>query len=217
MKEGLDRLISRNVSAIAKLRRRAQRRRSVGQRFADSIFCLAGGMRFVMAHLVVFAAWIVVNTGVLGEGLVWDPYPFVMLTTVVSLEAILLSSLVLASQNRTQRLADQNADLDLHVNLLAEHEVTRILQRVDAIAKQLGLEEPRGDTDALKQELAPSKILQALVHEAGADEHRTRSDHEHEHEDGEHARARRTSPRAAGAVERPCKRRGSGARPITAS
>jgi uncharacterized membrane protein len=176
VKPGIDQLISRNVAAIAELRRRAHGRRTPSQRFADSVFRIAGSTRFVVAHLFGFALWIVVNTSLFVEGGLWDPYPFVMLTTVVSLEAIVLSSLVLASQNRAQRLADQNADLDLHVNLLAEREVTRILQRVDAIAKKLDIEKRPDDIDALEQELAPSKILHALAQEADDDEHMIRPD-----------------------------------------
>jgi uncharacterized membrane protein len=176
VKPGIDQLISRNVAAIADLRRRAEARRTRSQRVADSVFRVAGSTRFVVAHLVGFAIWILVNSSLFAKGGIWDPYPFVMLTTVVSLEAIILSSLVLASQNRAQRLADQNADLDLHVNLLAEHEVTRILQRVDAIADKLDVEKRPADTDALEQELAPSKILHALAQESKDDEHMLRPD-----------------------------------------
>ena len=169
MASSIDRLIDRDVEAIARLRRTAHERRTTSQRIADAMASVAGNMKFVLAHVIGFAVWIALNSGLV-DG-VWDPYPFVMLATVVSLEAIVLSSLVLASQNRAQRLADQHADLDLHVNLMAEREGTRILARVDAIARKVGAELPDDDGETLKQDLAPSRVLEALAREADDDEH----------------------------------------------
>ena len=70
----------------------------------------------------------------------FDPYPFSLLTLVVSLEAILLTGFVLISQDRMTKLADRRAHLDLQVNLLAEQELTAILKVVCLIADQTGVE-----------------------------------------------------------------------------
>ena len=164
--DGIHRVVDRNVAALAELRQRAHGERPASQRIADAISRVAGSVGFVVVHLVAFALWIVANSALLPHAWVWDPYPYVTLTTVVSLEAIVLSSLVLAAQNRAQRLAEQHADLDLHVNLLAEHEITRILTRVDAIAEKLAIHLPDDGGHALKQDLAPSKILQTLADHA---------------------------------------------------
>ena len=174
MTTGLEELITRNVAIIEELRRRAATRRSSSQRFADAAFRIVGGMRFVVLHLLGFAVWIVLNTGAVPGIPPWDPWPFVGLTTIVSLEAIVLSSLVLASQNRAQRLADQRADLDLQVNLLAEREVTRVLAHVDAIAKKVGAELPpdvTAEAQALQKDVAPSRILGALATAADESQH----------------------------------------------
>jgi uncharacterized membrane protein len=188
-------LIARNVAGIAELRRRSHRRRSRAQRFSDAVFGFAGGLRFVVVHLVWFALWIGLNTGVVPGVEPWDPWPFVALATLVSLEAIVLGAIVIASQNRAQRLADQRADLDLQINLLAEHEITRILQRVDAIAERLGVElDDAHEVEALKQELAPSNILRALVREADDDDDLIHPDHDGS---GEH-----TAVRPAGSTGR---------------
>jgi uncharacterized membrane protein len=60
---------------------------------------------------------------------------------VVSLEAIFLSTFLLISANRLAKTAEEKADLDLHINLLAEHEISRVLRLVDAIAEKMGIEE----------------------------------------------------------------------------
>ena len=69
----------------------------------------------------------------------FDPFPFVMLAMAASVEAIFLSTFVLISQNRMAELADKRADLDLQINLLSEHEITRLVKLLDAVAKRLGI------------------------------------------------------------------------------
>jgi uncharacterized membrane protein len=76
----------------ALLQHAKERRQSLENRVADQITRFAGSMRFVYLHVVWFAAWI---------GLRVEPYPFGLLTMIVSLEAIFLSTFVLISQNRT--------------------------------------------------------------------------------------------------------------------
>jgi uncharacterized membrane protein len=97
----------------------------------------------------------------------FDPYPFGLLTMIVSLEAIFLSTFVLISQNRMQAAADERADLDLQINLLAEHEVTRLIKLVDAIASKL---EVTTDCDAeineLERDIEPETILHELKQHA---------------------------------------------------
>ena len=78
----------------------------------------------------------------------FDPYPYGLLTTVVSLEAIFLSTFVMISQNRLSEEADRRGELDLHIGLLTEAELTRVLKMLHAIQDKLGIE---GDD---QQELA---------------------------------------------------------------
>jgi uncharacterized membrane protein len=69
----------------------------------------------------------------------FDPFPFNLLTLVVSLEAIVLTGFVLMSQNRMTQLADRRTHLDLQVNLLAEQELTAILRVVCLVAEKHGI------------------------------------------------------------------------------
>lgn len=96
----------------------------------------------------------------------FDPFPFVMLTTVVSLEAIFLSLFVLLSQNRMQRLADERSDLDLQINLLAEHELTRLMVAVNLIAEKMGIELAHEDErEELEADVKTADVLEEIERE----------------------------------------------------
>jgi len=84
-------------------------------------------MIFAYVHIVWFGMWILINTGRLGVR-AFDPFPYGLLTMIVSLEAIFLSTFVLISQNRLSEEAERSSDLDLQIGLLTEHELTRVLQ-----------------------------------------------------------------------------------------
>ena len=101
----------------------------------------------------------VVNTGAFGVN-PFDPFPYGLLTLIVSLESIFLSTFLLISQNRMSEQAERRADLDLHINLLAEHELTRILQILDAIQTKLGVEHD-ADTElaVLEMDTRPEDVL----------------------------------------------------------
>jgi len=159
--EGLAGVVERNIDALVTRERREDRQRPLSERFADKVTGFTGSLRFVVLHAAVFGLWVVVNAGWLGIQ-PFDP-SFVILATIASVEAIFLSTFVLISQNRMQARADQRADLDLQVSLLAEHEVTRLITLVGAIAEHLGLEEARDPELAeLARDVAPERVLDEL-------------------------------------------------------
>ncbi len=94
-------------------------------------------MHFVWTHVLWFTAWIAWNA--------WprlshfDPFPYALLTFVVSLEAIFLSTFILVSENRQARVADRRNLLDLQVNLLAEQENTKMLRLLVELARRAGI------------------------------------------------------------------------------
>jgi uncharacterized membrane protein len=111
---------------------------SLEERLADRITAFAGSMRFVYLHSAWFGLWILVNLGLVSAvtgGLLppFDPFPFGLLTMVVSLEAIFLTTFVMISQNRQAALADQRAELDYQVNVKAEAETAKLLMLVEAL------------------------------------------------------------------------------------
>jgi uncharacterized membrane protein len=130
-------VIERNIRTIIHLRTKAARERSLQGRIADAITSFSGRMSFVYVHIVWFGIWILLNTGWFGVR-AFDPFLYGLLTMIVSLEAIFLSTLVLISQNRLSEESERRADLDLHIGLLTEHELTHVLQMLDIIQRQAG-------------------------------------------------------------------------------
>jgi uncharacterized membrane protein len=116
-----------NLRAVARLEESARLTRSTAACVSDIITGLAGHEGAVALHVLFFALWLGLNTG-LSPLKPFDPFPFSLITSMVSLEAIFLTLLVLASQNRLTREADKRAHLDLQVNLLAEQEMTLVLR-----------------------------------------------------------------------------------------
>jgi uncharacterized membrane protein len=152
-------VIERNIQNQVRLRLEAVSRRTFQERMADAITTFSGNMIFVYLHALWFGLWVLLNTGRLGIR-PFDPFPYSLLTMIVSLEAIFLSTFVLISQNRSGAEADRRADLALHVGLLTEHEVTRALQMLDAIQKRLGVaNDPESDLAQLETETRPEDVL----------------------------------------------------------
>ena len=155
-------VVERNIQTIVEFRREIERRKTFQDRVADRITAFSGSMLFVWFHVGWFALWMAVNLSFTPLP-AFDPFPFGLLTMVVSLEAIFLSTFVLLSQNRMGVVAYQRADLDLQINLLAEHEITRILKLVDAMARRLGIEEAADSEEAqLEQDVSPEILLREI-------------------------------------------------------
>ncbi|MFI8235574.1 DUF1003 domain-containing protein [Streptomyces sp. NPDC085900] len=96
------------------------RMRGTQDKIADGITAFAGTMTFVYLHATWFTVWIVCNEGVFGHSAIWDPFPFGLLTMIVSLEAIFLSTFVMVSQNRQAARENVRADLDFETNVRSE-------------------------------------------------------------------------------------------------
>jgi uncharacterized membrane protein len=147
----------RNVQEIARVEREALQRRTRAERLGDAIATKAGRMWFILLHALWFALWIGVNTH---ASWAFDPFPFALLTMVVSLESIFLSLFILMSQNRSTRQADQRAHLDLQINLLAEHENTKMLRMLQALCSHHGLK--AGDDPEIAELSALTKPQQVI-------------------------------------------------------
>ena len=159
----LSRVIERNIRTIIHLRTKAARERSLQGRIADAITSFSGRMIFAYVHIVWFGVWILLNTGKVGVS-VFDPFPYGLLTMVVSLEAIFLSTFVLISQNRLSEESERRADLDLHIGLLTEHELTRVLQMLDAVQDKMGIvDHANSELADLEMETRPEDVL-AEIH-----------------------------------------------------
>jgi len=141
----LSRPLEENVRTISEWEQSALDRRSRAARLGDWITAAIGSGPGLLAHLFGFGAWIIINLGWISSLRPLDPFPFPFLTMSVSLEAIFLTLLVLSSQNRLSIQADKRANLNLQVDLLAEREMTAMLQLLMDITKHLGV--PATTTD----------------------------------------------------------------------
>ena len=126
--------VSRNVNEIA------DEKLTVGQRIADVIAEFSGSIPFLVLNAVFFAVWLIVNAF---PSVAFDPYPFGLLTMIVSLEAIFLSIFVLVSQNRQADKDRIRNELDYQVNLKSELGVSVLLQKADTLADSLQAIEAR--------------------------------------------------------------------------
>ncbi|HSX00673.1 MAG TPA: DUF1003 domain-containing protein, partial [Candidatus Saccharimonas sp.] len=89
---------------------------------SDAITSVAGDIKFVYIHIIWFGGWILLNIGFFGVAKIFDPFPFGLLTTTVSLEAIFLATFVLISQNRSGQKSEIRAQLDYETDLQATKE-----------------------------------------------------------------------------------------------
>jgi uncharacterized membrane protein len=158
----LSKVMERNIRTIAHIRTKTARERGLQDRIADAITSVSGRMTFVYVHIVWFGIWILLNTGNFGVE-IFDPFPYGLLTMIVSLEAIFLSTFVLISQNRLSAESDRRDDLDLQIGLLTEHELTRVLHMLDAIQDKLGIIEHKDRELAdLEMETRPEDVLEEI-------------------------------------------------------
>ncbi|HEX6960946.1 MAG TPA: DUF1003 domain-containing protein [Lacipirellula sp.] len=166
--ESIAKVVDRNIRVVEDYRAEVERQRTLTDRVADWITRWAGSMAFVYMHVAWFGLWLQANVNLFGIE-PFDPYPFGLLTTIVSLEAIFLSTFVLVSQNRQARVADRRTELDLQINLLTEYEMTRVLTLVDAIARKLEVADGEDDELAeLEVDVKPEELLQELDERDGS-------------------------------------------------
>ena len=132
--------LDENVQAIKRWENAILLARSQAERVSDWIACTAGKGPVLLFHIIWFGAWITINEGAIRGIRPFDPFPFPFLTMTVSLEAIFLALFVLASQNRLARQADKRSHLDLQIDLLAEREMTAVLQLLQDIAQHLAVQ-----------------------------------------------------------------------------
>jgi uncharacterized membrane protein len=138
-------------------------------KLADSLTSWFGTVTFLSANAVFFILWIVWNLGLFGTSRL-DPFPFNLLTMVVSLEAIFLSTIVLISQNRQSRIAEIRQRMDFEIDIRAEDEITKILQLLAALHQHHGLKtEDDKELEEMLQKTDLRKIEEEVKKKAEAE------------------------------------------------
>lgn len=156
-------VVYRNISSLMELRERERRRETRSQRVAGAITAFAGSMAFVYVHAVIYGGWLIINGKLVPGVTPWDPFPFVMLAMIASVEAIFLSTFILITQNRMQQSADRRAELDLQISLLTEHELTQAIHMIDEIAKRLQTPRPpEEEVQAIRKDVLPERVAEEI-------------------------------------------------------
>jgi uncharacterized membrane protein len=113
----------------------ANAQRGIFGKLADFLTTRFGSITFLLGNVVWFTVWILFNINLVPGIKAFDPYPFGLLTMAVSLEAIILSIVVLISQNRASHIADVREETDLQLDVITEKEITKIMELVVKLAE----------------------------------------------------------------------------------
>ncbi|WP_270935857.1 DUF1003 domain-containing protein [Falsiroseomonas oryzae] len=142
------RQVARNIEEVVRLEQDEMRRRPPSSRLADIVARVAGTPHFIVLHGLAIAAYVAVNVGLVPGLPAFDPFPFGLLGGFFSLEGVLLAAFVLMKQNRADARDEERAHLDLQISLLAEQEVTKVIQILNRISAAIGIEKQVVDEEA---------------------------------------------------------------------
>ena len=107
------------------------------ERLAERVATFVGRPHFVTVHIIWFTGWIVLNSGLIITGLVFDDYPYSLLGIILSIEAILLTSFLLISGNSEANHMNQRAELDYEVNVKSYRLLKELIRRLDTVENKL--------------------------------------------------------------------------------
>lgn len=143
---------------------KALENRSFLTRFADQLTATFGSSTFLILNALLFSIWVAINLN-LTPIPIFDPFPFGLLTMIVSLEAIFLSIFVLVSQNRTSYVDTIREELHLQVNLIAEEEITKVLKVLSEIRQKVGIDSKDQELDEMIGKIDTNYIERSLIKE----------------------------------------------------
>lgn len=124
---------------VQSFRAKADAKRTLSDKFADALTAKFGTVTFLGLNALWFLVWIVINMGLIPGIEPFDPFPFGLLTMIVSLEAIFLAIIVLISQNRAAKIAELREEVDLQINSIAETEVSKTLVLLGLLLEKNGI------------------------------------------------------------------------------
>ncbi|MDO8626113.1 MAG: DUF1003 domain-containing protein [Candidatus Magasanikbacteria bacterium] len=156
----------RSKHVIRALRAHVDAKRTPGEVAADFLTSRLGTMAFLGINFLFFLIWILINARVLPVVPSFDPYPFHFLTFSVSLEAIFLAIVVLISQKRAAKMEDLREEVDLQIDIIAEHELTSLIKLLVATMKAQNIPIPdEAKINYLLRPLDTEKVERALTEE----------------------------------------------------
>lgn len=157
--------IAQNIDAIVELQTKAHRNLPRHHRAVESVTVFFSRPTFLYGILILAALWVLPNVVPRRFGIQrFDPPPFYALQGIVSFSALLISTGVLIKQTRQEQLAEQRAQLSLQMNLLAEKKITKLIELVEELRRDLPDVQDRHDpeSEALQQSIDPHVIVNML-------------------------------------------------------
>ncbi len=157
--------LSQNIEAITSIHVQAEQQVSRHQRAVEALTAFLGRPLFLYLIWLAVGVWVLSNLLVRHEGhRPWDPPPFSWLQGVVSFSGLLLTTVVLITQNRQGKRAEKRAHLDLQINLLAEQKITKLIALVEELRRDLPIVHDRHDpqAEAMQASADPHAVLEAL-------------------------------------------------------
>ena len=153
-----------HIDSIARQEYEFLEQRTSSERVGDRIAGFAGSMSFVLIHVLLVLSWVLINVNQVSWISRFDPYPFSLLGMIVAVEAVVLSSFILMRQNRMTKRAERRDHLNLQIDLIAEKEITKLLQMVHAICDDMGLKQIAEDQELkeFSQETSVETLTQRL-------------------------------------------------------
>ena len=150
-----------NIEKVVRLEAEQEKQVELANRISEAIGRFAGTNGFVTLQIACVVLWIVVNSGSVDGLTPFDPLPFPLLGMLLALEAVLLTSFVLIRQNRMSEVATRRGHLDLQISLLAEKEATKVIQLLQRMSRQMGIEDAVADKES--RELSKDTEVEDVV------------------------------------------------------
>jgi uncharacterized membrane protein len=126
-----------NIESILNLERADHEELSPLHRVSHRVGWFVGTIYFVLFQCLATLTWVMLNAGPFHVARPFDPYPFSLLSVVLSMEAVLLTSFVLIRQSTIDLQSERRNHLDLQINILAEEKVTTMLNLLRGVAEKL--------------------------------------------------------------------------------
>lgn len=173
--ESLSEQVAQNIEEVVALQRRERDMATPSLRRVERLSRRIGSPAYLVVLLSFCAIWIVINTVAFDGLMPFDPKPFPLLEGLITVVALITTTVVLIAQNRQARLEQQHAHLDLQVNLLTEQKVTKLIGLIEELRRDLPMVRDRHDSNAaVFQESADTKQVLSAIQEVGLVAHADR-------------------------------------------
>lgn len=154
---------SERIEYFRSFEAKSLRSRSFLTQVSDRLTNFCGSTSFLIFHLLFFVVWIGINTRFIPVFYAFDPFPFGLLTMIVSLEAIFLSIFILVSQNRSSYVNTIRDEVHLGVNLIAEKEITKMLRILAEIRREMGITKADPELDKMLERIDTAYLERTII------------------------------------------------------